>query len=168
MICGELMPYRTFLIPVHWPRDAESELNAFLASHQIVEIERRWNDQGGQSSWCFCVEYLEYRKAAPAPVGAAARQRTDYKERLSPDDFRAYCQLKDWRRDLAVVNAVPPYMVFTNEQLAKIAELRPTSKADLEKIAGVGDARIEKFGDAVLAILSKMGAEPDASSGPTV
>jgi superfamily II DNA helicase RecQ len=162
------MPYRTFLVPVHWPRDAEAELNAFLATHPIIDIERRWNDQGGQSSWCFCVEYLESRKAAASPAGAAARQRTDYRERLSPEDFRVYCQLKDWRRDVAAAQAIPPYMVFTNEQLSKIAEQRTATKADLEKIAGVGDSRIEKFGDQVLAVMSKMGAEPDASSGSTV
>jgi superfamily II DNA helicase RecQ len=163
------MPYRTFFIPVRWPREAEAELNAFLAAHQIIEIERRWNDQGEQSSWCFCVEYLEHRKAPTASVGAAAvRERIDYRERLSPSDFRLYCLLTDWRRDLAAAHAIPPYMVFTNEQLAKIVELRVSTKADLEKIDGVGDARIEKFGEQVLTVISKMGAEPDASSGPTV
>lgn len=110
--CCELMPYRTFLIPVHWPRDAEAELNAFLASHQIVEIERRWSDQGGQCSWCFCVEYLEHRKTATAPVGAAARDRIDYRERLSPSDFRRYCLLRDWRRDLAAAQGRPGYSTF--------------------------------------------------------
>jgi superfamily II DNA helicase RecQ len=162
------MPYRTFFIPVRWPREAEAELNTFLAAHQIVEIERRWSDQGEHSSWCFCIEYLEHRKAATTPVAAAARDRIDYRERLSPSDFRLYCLLKDWRRDLAAAQAIPPYMVFTNEQLAKIVELRVETKADLEKIDGVGDARIEKFGEQVLTVISKMGAEPNASSGPIV
>lgn len=167
-ISGELMPYRTFFIPVHWPREAEAELNTFLAAHQIVEIERRWSDQGEHSSWCFCIEYLERRKPATTPVAAATRDRIDYRERLSPSDFRLYCLLKDWRRDLAAAQAIPPYMVFTNEQLAKMVELRAATKADLEKIDGVGDARIEKFGEQVLTVISKNGAEPNASSGPTV
>jgi len=95
------MPYRTFFIPVRWPLEAEAELNAFLATHQIVDIEQHWNDREGQGSWCFCVEYHEFRKAAGSTSGGAARVRTDYRERLSPEDFRIYCQLKDWRRDLA-------------------------------------------------------------------
>jgi hypothetical protein len=40
---------------------------------------------------------------------------------------------------------VPVYTIFTNEQLAQMVQSRATTKAALEKIAGVGDARIEKY-----------------------
>jgi superfamily II DNA helicase RecQ len=42
------------------------------------------------------------------------------------------------------------YAIFTNEQLAKLAQARAQSQADLEKIEGVGNAKIEKYGRRVL------------------
>lgn len=74
--------------------------------------------------------------------------------RLSPEDFRIYCRLKEWRLALSTKQLVAPYLVFTNEQLAQAIEMRATSRADLAKIAGVGDSRIENYGDQLLGELA--------------
>lgn len=42
------------------------------------------------------------------------------------------------------------YAIFTNEQLAKFAQARAQSQAALEKIEGIGKAKIEKYGRRVL------------------
>lgn len=65
-----------------------------------------------------------------------------------------FARLRDVRKDIAQVEAVPVYTIFTNEQLAQMVQTRATTKAALEKIAGVGDARIEKYADRFLGILS--------------
>jgi len=46
------------------------------------------------------------------------------------------------------------YAIFTNEQLAKIVQNRVQSQADLEKVAGIGDARVQKYGARVLKLLA--------------
>ncbi len=38
------MPFRVFLVPVLYGDDATDELNAFMASHRVVHIERRWDE----------------------------------------------------------------------------------------------------------------------------
>lgn len=38
------------------------------------------------------------------------------------------------------------YTIFTNEQLAAMVQAKAVDRAALEKIAGVGDSRIEKYG----------------------
>jgi superfamily II DNA helicase RecQ len=48
---------------------------------------------------------------------------------------------------------MPAYAVFTNEQLAEIAKARCATLADLGKIEGIGPARVEKYGEAVLTNL---------------
>ena len=40
------MQFRMFLVPVHYSDSATTELNAFLASHRVVQIERKWIEQG--------------------------------------------------------------------------------------------------------------------------
>jgi len=72
---------------------------------------------------------------------------------LSPDDFAVFARLRDLRKEIAKEEAVPVYTIFTNEQLATLVTARARSKADLEKVAGVGDARIEKYGERFLAAL---------------
>ena len=47
---------------------------------------------------------------------------------------------------------LPPYILFTNEQLAQIVKRRPQSLPDLMKIDGVGKAKVEKYGNDILNI----------------
>jgi superfamily II DNA helicase RecQ len=70
-------------------------------------------------------------------------------------------------KQIAQAEAVP---VFTNEQLAQMVQTRATTRAALEKMAGVGDARIEKYGPRVLEFLQSQynGKVADAPGGPTV
>jgi superfamily II DNA helicase RecQ len=51
---------------------------------------------------------------------------------------------------VAEKEGVPVYVVFTNEQLAEMVKKKVSSKAALKEIEGVGEARVEKYGDAVL------------------
>jgi superfamily II DNA helicase RecQ len=49
---------------------------------------------------------------------------------------------------------VPAYVVFHDSTLAAIAELRPASRADLADVPGIGPAKLERYGDDVLAALA--------------
>jgi superfamily II DNA helicase RecQ len=162
------MSYKFFLIPVRDPGDAESELNAFLGNHRVVAVDRRWVDQGADSYWAFCIDYYV------GAVGSQDRQRgakgrgKDYREILSPDDFALFAQLRELRKEVAQAEAVPVYTIFTNEQLAQMVQGKARNRADLERIAGVGDARIEKYGPRFLEVLRRDTDKPDATSGESV
>jgi len=146
------MPYCSFLVPVRNPVPAEDELNKFLRGRRVLSVDRRWVDQGSDSFWSFSVEYLENGQGgAPLQRGTGERVRVDYREVLKPDEFALFVKLRLLRQEIAKDEAVPVYMVFTNEQLAQIVRLGAHSKADLDKIAGVGDARIQKYGERFLA-----------------
>ena len=70
-----------------------------------------------------------------------------------------FARLREIRKEIAQADAVPVYTVFTNEQLAQMVQARATTKAALEKIAGVGDARIEKYGRGCWSSSSSSGRE---------
>ena len=61
--------------------------------------------------------------------------------------------LKLWRRDVARASGAPPYVIFHDRTLLDIAEARPTSLAELGEVGGVGQAKLTRYGEAVLAIL---------------
>jgi len=59
------MPLKFFIVPVLDAAPAEAEINAFLARHRVVAIDRRWVDQGSSSLWAICVDYSRQAAAAP-------------------------------------------------------------------------------------------------------
>ena len=63
-------------------------------------------------------------------------------------------RLKGWRRKRAEADGVPAYVVFSNKTLEEIAARKPRDWADLAAVSGVGPAKLERYGDEVLAIVS--------------
>jgi superfamily II DNA helicase RecQ len=155
------MPFRIFLIPVLYGDDATEELNAFIASHRVAHIERKWIDQGTQSAWAFCVEYV---LASPTrdgnPRTQLSRNRIDYKTILSSDEFTIFSQLRELRKELSQQEGVPVFALFSNEQLAQMVQRRCSSKADLLGIEGIGEAKVEKYSEKLIATLSKFASQP--------
>ena len=162
------MAVQFFTVPIQDDGSAADELNGFLQSHRVLAVERRWVDQGPNSLWMFCVDYLEHSAKKSKGGGASGRSKVDYKDILNPEDFAVFAKLRDLRKQMAQEEAVPVYTIFTNEQLAKMVQTRTTAKADLEKITGVGDARIEKYGARVLDFLKQQWGQVDEASGQVV
>lgn len=150
------MPFRVFMVPLIYSDEATEELNAFIASHRIVHIERRWIDQGYQSAWAFCLEYLEPRGGDEStPRTGLSRNRIDYKAILTPDEFAIFSLLRELRKQLSQQEGVPVYALFSNEQLAQMVQRRCASKADLLGIEGIGEAKVDKYSERLLAMLAK-------------
>ncbi|MDM7935951.1 MAG: DNA helicase RecQ [Cyanobium sp. CZS 48M] len=61
--------------------------------------------------------------------------------------------LKDWRRAQAREQGVPPYVVFHDRTLAELAARRPARLADLGQVSGIGAAKLDRYGEAVLAVI---------------
>ena len=61
--------------------------------------------------------------------------------------------LRTWRAERAKALGQPAYCVFTDATLAAISEQRPTSVAELVAIAGIGQSKLDKFGDEVLTLV---------------
>ncbi|HHG2222733.1 DNA helicase RecQ [Synechococcus sp. WH 5701] len=61
--------------------------------------------------------------------------------------------LKDWRRAQAREQGVPPYVVFHDRTLAELAARRPVRLADLGQVSGIGAAKLDRYGEAVLAVI---------------
>jgi DNA helicase II / ATP-dependent DNA helicase PcrA len=72
----------------------------------------------------------------------------------SDRDEALYDALRSWRSDRAKDLGQPAYCVFTDATLAAIAERKPSSVAALVTIPGIGQAKLDKFGDDVLALVA--------------
>ena len=63
--------------------------------------------------------------------------------------------LRAWRRNEAARQHVPPYVIFHDATLAEIARTKPTTLPALAAISGVGESKLEHYGEAVLALVAK-------------
>jgi DNA helicase-2/ATP-dependent DNA helicase PcrA len=73
-----------------------------------------------------------------------------------PEGFEA---LKTWRLERARRDDVAAYLVFHNATLEEIAGRRPRSLAELAAVPGVGPAKLERYGEEVLAALAEQEVE---------
>ena len=66
------------------------------------------------------------------PEGKASeltkRAKVDYKTVLNERDFAAFAELRNLRKELSEKEGVPPYALFTNEQLAAMVTQQVSSK----------------------------------------
>jgi ATP-dependent DNA helicase UvrD/PcrA len=62
--------------------------------------------------------------------------------------------LAAWRKARARAEEIPAYIVFHNSVLAAIAAARPGSLGELAAVAGVGPAKLDRYGEDVLEVLA--------------
>ncbi len=152
------LQHRFFCIPARDPDLAQEEYNRFLKTIVASEIRSEFVLEGKNSYWSVSVEYAVDLKAKPESESWPSGK--DYKDILSPEDFDLYLKLKTWRKQVAAAEKITLYNIFSNEQLAVIAEKRVATKAGLKKIKGVGEAKVRQYGDAVIELVNRH--EPEA------
>ena len=74
---------------------------------------------------------------------------------VHPQNEPLWDALRQCRQQLAQQHGIPPYMVFHDSTLMGIAEEKPCRHSELLQISGVGQAKLEKFGDAFLEVVQQ-------------
>jgi superfamily II DNA helicase RecQ len=116
----------------------------------VTSVDRQFVADGQNSYWSLCVVVAE-----PGETSNKTRKKSavDYRERLSPEHFAKYARLRTLRNRLAEEQDTPPYAIFTNEQLAEMAQLETPDRSALARIEGIGEKRLALYADAFLALL---------------
>lgn len=84
---------------------------------------------------------------------AAERKIGRHLDCESSYDEATYERLRDWRREEAASQKMPAYVIFTDATLIAIAEACPSTPQELLTIPGVGQTKLARYGESVLAIL---------------
>jgi len=142
------MQFKTFALAVGDPCGCD-ELNRFLAGHRVLTVQRELIQNGRESCWVFCVEYLE--SSSGGRNATQRKERVDYKTVLTEAQFAVFARLRDCRKNLAMKEGLPAFAVCTDEQLAAMAREEALSKKTLMEIDGFGEGRAEKYADALVS-----------------
>ena len=90
--------------------------------------------------------------AAPKRPAKVARKPSAAPQDTPPQLWEA---LRETRRRLAEDANVPPYVIFHDATLHDMARVMPTSPEALLQLHGVGQAKLERYGDAFLDVLRR-------------
>jgi ATP-dependent DNA helicase RecQ len=85
--------------------------------------------------------------------GRAAARR-EARGALPAADQALFEKLRARRMELAKAQGVPPYVIFHDKTLMEMAARSPRSIAELRAIAGIGDAKLARYGAAFLAVIN--------------
>lgn len=141
------MQIRVFTIPALAGQEMQEEMNKFLRGHRVMEVKQQYDAERGY--WTFAVNYIE--GSTPNNNAPAIRpEKVDYKTVLSPESFDIFTKLRDARKQIAKDESVPAYAIFTDKELADIAQLSELSPAALLKIDGINHGRVDKYAERIL------------------
>jgi ATP-dependent DNA helicase RecQ len=104
------------------------------------------------------------KQAAPRkkPRSAALRDVPDTEREL-------WEALRECRRRLATQQNLPPYVIFHDATLRQMLAERPADRDALLRITGVGQAKLERYGDEFLEVLRRaasVAAAPESAVPP--
>jgi len=145
-----LTQFVSFFVSPFGEKSVTDELNTFLRSHRIVNVEKRLIDGERGTGWLFLVEY---GNEGSKNISNTSTQRIDYREVLNQVEYALYDKLRNLRKEIAEKSSIPVYAVFTNEQLAGMVKKPPKTSKDLLLIAGVGESRVKQYGEAFINLL---------------
>ncbi len=96
------------------------------------------------------VPLREYRKAEKA---TRSTRRTVPDERVGGEDVELFERLREWRKRAAAEHGVPAYVIFHDASLKEIARRRPGTLDALREVPGVGERKLEAYGQEIIALV---------------
>lgn len=95
----------------------------------------------------------ERRRAPTRSSGGRGGAKASVAADLTGEEAALFERLRAWRAATAKEAGVPAYVVFHDATLRAIATAAPTTTAELGTISGIGAAKLERYGEGVLAVV---------------
>jgi DNA helicase-2/ATP-dependent DNA helicase PcrA len=137
---------------VHIPRLEEGELPNRRAD---VDDERRLLYVGLTRAKRYLLVTWDGKPSRFLQELGVAKTRATASRAAADEAPPGFDALREWRLARAKADEVPAYVVFHNATLAEIAERRPRTLSELAAVPGVGPAKLERYGEDVLAALAR-------------
>ena len=96
------------------------------------------------------------RRARSARSGSSRSGRSAPDE-LDPANAELFESLRAWRKQKAKEADVPAYVIFNDSTLVALATARPSTRAQLLRVSGLGAVKAQRFGEDVLRIVAESG-----------
>lgn len=133
--------------------ERERKLNDFLGAANVKRVFASLANQPEGPMWSVLFFYedgAQVTQKTPAGPDATVAPGTP----LTGEQVKSIIALKKWRADQAALEGVPLYMVAQNKWLEEIVQMPGRTLDDLKKVRGLGEWRVQKYGNKILEILN--------------
>jgi ATP-dependent DNA helicase RecQ len=93
--------------------------------------------------------------AAAGATGTTRRDRPGTLTEVPAGDRALFDALRAWRKEQAALQHVPPYVIFHDRTLLEIAAAKPGTLVELGLAGGVGQGKLDRYGEAVLKVVQE-------------
>lgn len=130
----------------------DQDVRDFLKDKELISSKEYFFIRNDIPYLTFVFNYFPHRaEVDPKLLSKEKQTQTEpWKALLSEADMGLFNLLRDWRSQKSKKEGLPPYILFTNQQLAMIVKKRPQTASELIQIEGVGKAKVQKYGEDVL------------------
>lgn len=101
----------------------------------------------GETSFQMREDYLQAKKEKKTKKKAPAAMIENQEQQV------LFEKLRHLRMELAKAQNVPPYVIFHDTALIEMARRRPANANEMEDIPGVGQRKLERYGEAFIALI---------------
>lgn len=135
------MQIKLFTIPTMGGEKLNEELNVFLRSKKILQVQKEFHSNTTEACWCFCISYVDN-----ITMASRTKAKIDYKEVLDKASFERFSSMRLIRKKLSQDEGLPAYAIFTDAEMAALAKIPDLDFSKMKKIKGIGEKKIEKYG----------------------
>jgi len=96
--------------------------------------------------------------AAAGATGTTRRDRPGTLTEVPAGDRALFDALRAWRKEQAALQHVPPYVIFHDRTLLEVAAAKPGTLVELGLAGGVGQGKLDRYGEAVLKVVQEEAA----------
>ena len=84
-----------------------------------------------------------------------------------PENSALFEQLRTLRRNLAEEQGVPPFVIFSDKTLHSMCDVMPTTDDAFLTVRGVGESKLEKYGETFMATIRAAATADVTATTPT-
>lgn len=100
------------------------------------------------------IQLREYQK--PFKVTKPAQKSASPDMQLDAAEQANFERLRWWRVEVARKNNVPAYVIFHDATMREIAKEKPQSLLALQQISGVGESKLQKYGEEIVEVVKDL------------
>ncbi len=134
-------------------RSVARPFQLFSHSDQVSQYQGGRADQQAFTGWGGKIADL---RTAPDNPGGLIPMITSINgaQLFTAEQENFYNALRTWRNERASRDGVPPYLIAHNDSLMQMATMSIKTHDDLLQVKGLGEKRVQKYGDEILRILN--------------
>lgn len=134
------MQIQLFTIPIPGGESQTEEMNKFLRSKRVLQVDQYLVTTQGGGYLCFTIRYAE----DTSPY-LKTKEKVDYRLVLSEEEFARFAKMRSTRLKIAKEEDTPAFAIMTDEELAALARLPRFTEKDMAAIPGVGEKKAAKY-----------------------